>query len=315
MDAAELLLPAVTIAATLFAFWLGGRVRSLVNVIIPLKDPITWLIFIAIAMMFMLPSIVECPWDADEVFLVAPVLGFVPSYIYGYSRTGIDKEYVAVHNIIDIRQGEVARPLVIYYNREGQQCYQPQDMRGILKRLIFGVHNPLDLNRSMVKRHRTIDLMGDYLRIRVQAIDAVEVQSTPMTVNRVRIGSYKANRNGVVRSGHKAGEPRYLFHFKAESRKYTISPTETNEPMDYYINGAIADHVMRNYEGILVKSMDNEIKLRTQGVEQGAKILSHQADLKPGSHLFRALLGDIRTDQEMKRNIEKMKRSEEENDD
>ena len=68
---------------------------------------------------------------------------------------------------------------------------------------------------------------------------------------------------------------------------------------------------MRNYEGILVKSMDNEIKLRTQCVEQGAKILSHQADLKPGSHLFRALLGEVRTDQEMKKRIEKMKKAEE----
>lgn len=307
----ELMLPIVAIAVTLMAFCLGGRVRALVNVIIPLKDPITWMIFVAVASMFILPAVTECPWEIDNVFLVASVIGFIPSYIYGYSRTGIDKEYVAVHNIIDIRQGEVARPLVIYYNKEGQQCFQPQNMCGILKRLIFGVHNPLELNRGMVKRHRTIDLMGDYLRIRVQAIDAVEVQSTPITVNRVRIGSYKANRNGVVRSGHKAGEPRYLFHFSAESRKYTISPTETNEPMDYYINGAIADHVMRNYEGILVKSMDNEIKLRTQGVEQGAKILSHQADLKPGSHLFRALLGDIRTDKDMKSNIEKMKRSEE----
>jgi len=315
MMAEELILPVLAIAVTLFAFFLGGRVRALVNVIIPLKDPVTWMIFIAIAMLFILPCTGKYPWEADNVYLVASVMGFVPSYIYGYSRTGIDKEYVAVHNIIDIRQGEVARPLVIYYNRDGQQCFQPQGMCGILKRLIFGVHNPLELNRGMVKRHRTIDLMGDYLRIKVQAIDAVEVQSTPIVVNKVRIGTYKANRNGVVRSGHKAGEPRYLFHFSAESRKYTISPTETNEPMDYYINGAIADHVMRNYEGILVKSMDNEIKLRTQGVEQGAKILSHQADLKPGSHLFRALLGDIRTDQDMKRNIEKMKKSEEENDD
>lgn len=307
----ELILPAMAVGVTLAGFWLGGRVRSLVNVIIPLKDPVTWLIFAFLASLFIVPGIVDCPWKADNVYLVSAVLGFVPSYVYGYSRTGIDKEYVAVHNIIDIRQGETVRPLVIYYDNQGRQCFQPQSMCGILKRLVFGVHNPLELNRGMVKRHRTIDLSGDYLHIRVQAIDVVEVQSTPIVVDKVRIGTYKANRHGIVRSGHNAGEPKYLLHFKAESRKYTISPTETNEPADYYVNGAIADHVMRNYEGILVKSMDNEIKLRTQGVEQGAKILSHQADLKPGSHLFRALLGDVRTDQEMKKRIEKMKKAEE----
>lgn len=310
MQLSELLLPIATVLITLFAFYLGEKVRVLVNVIIPIKDPVSWLIFLGIFALYLIPCLVDCGWESDNIYLVACTLGFIPMYMIGYYKAGIDKEFVAVHNIIDIRQGEIARPLVIYYNKNGQQCYQPQDIKGILKRLVFGVHCPLELNRGMVKRRRTIDIAGDYLKIKVEAIDAVEMTPTEIEVNKVRIGTYKANRHGVVRDGHQPGEPRYLFHFTAEARKYTISPTETNEPTDYYVNGAIADHVMKRYEGLMVKSMDDEIKLRTQGIEQGAKILTHQADLTPGSYTFQQVLGNLKQDIEVKRKVEAMKKAE-----
>ncbi len=168
-------LPFLLAFASLGAFQLGSIVRRHVHVLIPFKDPVSDVIFLAC----LAPWLV---WGYMNVWYGAFLLTFVLSYSAAYVREEFNVAYVNVHTIISEKfpnGAEEIRPVVYYWDRDGQQCYQGQSVKEILKTVFLGVHTPLRLDVGMVRRTRPVYVQKVlFPMVSVEAIDVVEEKIT-----------------------------------------------------------------------------------------------------------------------------------------
>lgn len=159
MSMLEAVLPFVIAFVSLGAFELGSRVRDRVHVIIPFKDPATLLLFLAVLSPAILSAVGHTILEPTNVWYLAFVISFLGCYSLAYIRGELDLVHVNVHTIISERFPggcEQIKPIVFYWDKDGNQCLQEQSFKGILKTVIFGIRSPLRFDVGLVKRTRPV---------------------------------------------------------------------------------------------------------------------------------------------------------------
>ena len=188
-----LFLPFLITFVSLAAFGLGIFVRNNVHVIHPLMDPAT----IVIILLLFVPGIFGITdfgrryFDPGNIWYVAAVVSFLVCYFFSYIRQRPDMVYVNVHTIVSEEfpnGGESIKPIVYYWNKEGQMCVQEQTYSAILKTLLLGIHYPLRLDVGSIQRVRTIKLKMFFMPIMVVSpIDAVEERTSETTIRKFHV--------------------------------------------------------------------------------------------------------------------------------
>ena len=167
---AEQILPFAIAFASLAAFQLGAEVRRRVHVLMPFKDPVS----VGIVLTCLIPAMA----GYMDAWYGAFLLAFVCCYSLAYLREEFNVAYVNVHTIISDRfpnGAQEVKPVVYYWDRDGNQCYQDQSLKEILKTVFLGVHTPLRLDVGRVRRTRPIFIRKVLFPvISVDAIDMVE---------------------------------------------------------------------------------------------------------------------------------------------
>ena len=87
------------------------------------------------------------------------MISFLGCYSLAYIRGELDLVHVNVHTIISERFPggcQEVKPIVYYWDSDGNQCLQEQSMKSILKTVIFGIRSPLRFNVGLIKRSRPL---------------------------------------------------------------------------------------------------------------------------------------------------------------
>lgn len=194
----EAFLPIALAFVSLGAFELGTRVREHVHVIMPHKDPVT-LLLVLLCLSPALADMLGCgPFDAASIWYVAFVIAFLACYSLAYVRGEFDMVYVNVHTIVSEQfpgGAQQVKPIVYYWDGQGNQCLQEQSFKEILKTVVFGIRSPLRLDIGTIRRTRPLYVQKVlYPTVCVDAVDVVEERIEESVVNRgplrFRVRSY-----------------------------------------------------------------------------------------------------------------------------
>ncbi len=221
----ETFLPFAIAFVSLGAFELGGRVRNHVHVIMPYKDPVTLFLF---ALIFS-PVISDvCGYriiDPGNIWYLSFVVAFIGCYSLAYLRGELDLVYINVHTIISDQfpgGAQQVRPIVYYWDRQGNQCLQEQSFKEIIKSTILGIRSPLRLDVGLVKRTRPIIVQTILIpKIYLDPIDLVEEKIEERVVKR------------------------WIFPFKVRSYTYTPAPSCIDTTQNWLVSAYNQDQLTK----------------------------------------------------------------------
>ena len=188
MSMLEAVLPIALAFVSLGAFELGSRVREHVHVIMPHKDPVT----LMLVLLCLSPAVADLLghglFDATSMWYVSFVIAFLACYSLAYVRGEFDMVYVNVHTIVSEQfpgGAQQVKPVVYYWDRQGNQCLQEQSFKEILKTVVFGIRSPLRLDTGTIRRTRPLYVQKVlYPTVCVDAVDVVEEKIEESVVSR-----------------------------------------------------------------------------------------------------------------------------------
>ena len=263
----------LAVLSTLLGLFVGGWVRRKTLMVIKLNDPFTWGFVVYILVVLLMPDINPDwvyidPYNIDQDICIA---GFFGAYLYGYLKEETLTMYVSAHNIFKLEQ--IIRPVAYYYNNENQLCWQPQQMRYVLKRLLFNVDSPADFLVEL-SRTRYIEFQGKFITLSAHCVDTAALEVKPIMVEKARIG-------------------RFHIRFKALSLHFDPSPLNTYDIYDFYTEGKIADEYIRNYQMLKIENANASADLRMARVLGAVKIVESITSMTPDAVVLNRITGDL----------------------
>ena len=262
------ILPFVIAFASLAGFELGTRVREHVHVIMPYKDPVT----LAIVLSALSPVILDYSGhrvvDPGDVWYLSFLIAFLGCYTLSYIRGEFDLVYVNVHTIVSEKfpgGAQEVKPVVYYWDRDGNQCLQEQSFKEILKTVVFGVRSPLRLDIGMVKRTRPIFVSK--VLFPMVAVDAIDV---------------------VEEKVEESETTRWRFRFKVRSYTYTPAPSCIDTTQQWLVSAYnqkyLAEEVARK-EGQLLEAKTSAMS--SFYARSGDLLVEMVADRTPGTEVYK----------------------------
>lgn len=265
----EDILPLVLAFVSLFAFILGGHVRSVVHMVWPFQDPVSMMLWILCALPFILDYYGHRLFDPYDMWYIAFVVAFVLCYCVAYFRGEFNMVYIDTHTIISEDDPDGAQDTdyyVYYWNKEGQMCLQEQTIRAAIKSLC-GIHCPLRLDIGQIRRARrqTVHFLG-LPKKTIQSIDMVE----------------KTVTESIVKKGP--------FKFKVRSYAFTPSPGCIDTTADWLVSAAKQQVLVKELVKKECTILDNAITVHTVGYQRAADLLTELInDRTPSAEIYNEL--------------------------
>lgn len=265
----EDLFPFALAFVSLGAFLLGGEVRRHVHVLLPIKDPAT----IALVILALLPYFL----GHSSIWYSAFLLTFFSCYSLAYVREEFDMAYVNVHTIISDRfpnGAQEIKPVVYYWDRDGQQCYQDQSIKEIFKTVFLGIHTPLRLDTGMIRRTRPVFVRKVlFPEISVDAIDVVE---EVITVTEVK---------------------KWIFTFKVRSVSYTPAPSCVDTTQQWLVSAYNQANLMKELTRKDAQLLEAKTSAMTGFYAKSADLLVEMInDRTPGSEVYEDIISRLAPD-------------------
>lgn len=263
----ETVLPVLLAFVSLGAFELGTRVRDRVHVVMPYKDPVTLLLF-SVCLSPMIALWTGRPFmDIGNVWYLSFVIAFLSCYSLAYVRGELDMVYVNVHTIISERYpggAQDIKPVVFYWDRDGNQCIQEQSFKEILKTVFLGIRSPLRLDTGMVRRTRPVFVQKVlYPRVSVDAIDVVEENITESEVRR------------------------WIFRFKVRSYSYTPAPSCIDNTQQWLVSAYNQENLTRELTRKEAQLLETKTSAMSSFYARSADLLVEMInDRTPGSEVY-----------------------------
>ncbi len=266
----EDVLPFALAFVSLGAYFLGGEVRRHVHVLLPTKDPAT----LALAALALVPFFL----GYMSLWYAAFLLTFFCCYSLAYVREEFDMAYVNVHTIISDRfpnGAQEIRPVVYYWDKNGQQCYQDQSLKEIIKTVVFGIHTPLRLDTGMVRRTRPVFVHKVlFPEISVDAIDVVEEVITESEVKKWRI------------------------RFKVRSVSYTPAPSCIDTTQQWLVSAYNQDALLKEVTRKDAQLLEAKVTAMTGYYAKSADLLVEMiSDRTPGSEVYQDIISRLAPDE------------------
>jgi uncharacterized membrane-anchored protein YhcB (DUF1043 family) len=205
--------------------------------------------------------------DVSSVWYVAFVIAFLACYSLAYMRGELDMVYVNVHTIVSDRfpsGAQQVKPVVYYWDREGNQCLQEQTYAGIFKALLFGIRSPLRLDTGMVRRTRPVYVQKVlYPIVRVDAIDVVEEKV----------------EESIVRKGP--------FGFRVRSYSYTPAPSCIDTTQNWLVSAYNQRNLMKELTRKEAQLLETKTTAMSQFYARSADLLVEMInDRTPGAEVY-----------------------------
>lgn len=254
MSEMDMGLPFVVVLITIGSYFLGKFIRSRAHVIIPFKDPIS-LGFVFLAFVPLIVDGVNHTQIAGNIWTLSITFAFFLGYIIGYLAEQEDLVYVAVHQIVE-RTQEI-EPIVRYYNRDGKCCWQPQSFKEIIKTMVFGIHNPLQLSGG--SRTRYVHLKKVLMELSADAVDLAGVEIS----------------EEIIKKGP--------FKFRIESRRYIPCPLCQDSPYDFITKAEGYEELFTKFADMQVDAAESKAQLSVAQVKGGAAMLNALAGKQPSN--------------------------------
>ena len=272
----EVFLPFLLAFVSLGAFELGSFVRRKVHVIMPYKDPATLLLLI----LCLSPGIYGyCTgfFDPCNVWYLAFLVTFILCYSVSYIRDKPDIVYVNVHTIISERfpnGAQEVKPVVYYWDRNGNQCVQEQGIGSILKTVILGIHSPLRLDIGIIRRTRPIYVQKIlYPNIFVDPIDVVEEVITESVVMR------------------------WIFSFRVRSYAYTPAPSCIDTTQQWLVSAYNQENLTRELTRKEAQLLETKLTSQSQFYARSADLLVEMInDRTPGAEVYQDVINRLAPD-------------------
>ena len=250
----ESVLPIALAFVSLGAFELGSRVREHIHVVMPYRDPVTILFFIlalspVISKYFFNVTIVE----PTDIWYIAFVVSFLSCYSLAYLRGDLDMVYVNVHTIASERFPAGAldiKPVVYYWDKNGNQCCQEQTVKEIFKTVFLGIRSSLRLDIGMVKRTTPVFVQKIlYPKVSLEAIDVIEEKITETVVRKC------------------------LIPFKVRSYSYTPAPSCIMNVMQWLTTSQNQKELIADYSRLEAQLLETKLSSQSQFYGRSADLL------------------------------------------
>ena len=276
----EAFLPFILAFVSLAAFELGTRVRDRVHVIMPYKDPATIAIFLAALAPAFLDRMGHTIVDPGSVWYLSFLLAFLGCYSLAYIRGELDLIYVNVHTIISERfpgGAQQVKPVVYYWDGEGNQCIQEQSFKEILKTVFLGIRSPLRLDIGMIKRTRPIFVSKVlYPTVAVDAIDVVEEKITETEIRK------------------------WIFRFKVRSYTYTPAPSCIDTTQQWLVSAYNQENLTRELTRKEAQLLETKTSAMSSFYAKSADLLVELInDRTPGADVYQEIVNRLAPDEQI----------------
>jgi len=267
----EAILPVLLAFVSLGAFELGTRVRDHVHVIMPHKDPITLVLFALCLSPVIADLLGRHVFDTSSIWYIAFVIAFLACYSLAYVRGELDMVYVNVHTIISDRfpsGAQQVKPVVYYWDKEGNQCLQEQSFKEILKTVVFKVRSPLRLDTGMIRRTRPVYVQKVlYPMVAVEAIDVVEERI----------------EESIVKRG--------FLRFKVRSYSYTPAPSCIDTTQNWLVSAYNQRNLMKELTRKEAQLLETKTTAMSQFYARSADLLVEMInDRTPGAEVYQDVI-------------------------
>lgn len=276
----EPILPILLSFVSLGAFVLGGKVRDIIHVVMPYKDPITLLLMTLVFSPVVL-------WFAGIKFLnptnlwyIAFAVAFILCYSLAYIKGELNVVYVNVHTIISEKfpnGAEEIKPVVYFWDKNGNQCLQEQSFKEIMKAVLFGIHSPLRLDTGMIRRTRPVFMQKLlYPKLSVEAIDVVEEKIAETTV--------------------KKG----LFKFKVRSYSYIPAPSCIDTTQNWLVSAYNQENLVKELTRKEAQLLETKTSAMSSFYAKSADLLVEMInDRTPGAEVYQDVIDRLAPDPRM----------------
>ena len=262
-------MPVILAFVSLGAFELGARVREHVHVIMPHKDPVTLSLFLlCLCLSPVIADLLGHPlFDISSIWYTAFVIAFLACYSLAYVRGEFDMVYVNVHTIISDRfpsGAQQVKPVVFYWDREGNQCLQEQSFKEIFKSVFFGIRSPLRLSLQSIQRERYLSVQKVlYPKVELSPIDVVEEKIEESIVKR------------------------WIFPFKVRSYSYTPAPMCIDNTQQWLVSAYSQENLTKEVTRKEAQLLECQISSRTQFIGKSGDLLSEViGERTPGAEIY-----------------------------
>jgi len=283
MDLLEFVCAIAIIPILVIGYVAGTKARAITHSCKPFKEPLS---LIGVTITAIIITVILLAFrnlvDTLGVWLGIFVAAAWAGYLLAYKRNNHDDIiWVALHQMVE-RTQEI-EPLVIYHNREGQKCWQPQSFKEICKTTLFGIDNP-------------IQIMGNVNRTRYVSFtdqNGVKKECDAVDMADLEVDVYEVEKFGRT--------------FVVESRKYIPAPTCTDAPYDFILRTLEYDDVFTEYTKLQVEASEHQAAIQMAQVKGAAMILNALSASDP-SQYYTEILGNRMEEQLNKRNAHKVVR-------
>ena len=158
----------IIVMLTLVGFLIGRKAREITCMWYPI-DPITILYNVPLWLDFIYDwsGYASSPWYV--ALLVSYPLGYITGTVLSQTITTVDLE----------NYSQTTEEIAYYFSKRAGMCVQPQSLRELMKRLVFGVHHPLIMDMGDIKREMRVHHANRYYWIRGSSAICSEHTVTP----------------------------------------------------------------------------------------------------------------------------------------
>ena len=158
----------IIVMLTLVGFLIGRKAREITCMWYPI-DPITILYNVPLWVDFLygFSGYASSPWYV--ALLVSYPLGYITGTVLSQTITTVDLESYS----------QTTEEIAYYFSKRAGMCVQPQSLKELMKRLVFGVHHPLVMDMGDIKREMRVHHANRYYWIRGSSAICSEHTVTP----------------------------------------------------------------------------------------------------------------------------------------
>ena len=263
----EAILPVLLAFVSLGAFELGSRVRNHVHVVVLWRDPLTFLLVLAVLSPAVSWQLGLRFMDPTDIWYIAFATAFLCCYSLAYIKGELNLVYVNVHTIISERfpaGAQQIKPVVWYEDRFGNLCIQEQSLKEIIKSAVFGIRFPLRLDLGSIQRERYLSVEKVlYPRVEISPIDVVEEKIEETEVKK------------------------WIFTFKVRSYCYEPAPSCIDDTQKWLATANTNDYLTRDNMRKEAQLLEARIAARTQFVGRSGDMLAEMmGDRVPGAEVY-----------------------------
>jgi len=247
----------------LIAYFVGRMVRHRTHMIYPFVEPLSWFLVILTVSPFVAALIAKYDVTPLGIWPYALLGAFWVGYILGYSMNKVDVVRIAVHKLADNVEDESY--MVLYTNKDGQRCWQPQTFIGACRTVLFDVHNTIRMD-GPIQRKRTLIVHEPFLpKIEVDVIDMAHVEIHTAD---------EFTQQGVPREENPLMVKKGPFWFKLETREYIPSPIDLLPTGTYYSTAKGLDIALKQNAKFAMQVAESEAQIEQRSLELALDVLN-----------------------------------------